>query len=184
MLTSVDESLQGFLGRSAVVVAPRLLGWTFTTTIGGRRTAVRLTEVEAYMGADDPASHAHRGPTERTAPMFQAAGVIYVYLSYGLHSCVNIVTGVEGEGQAVLLRAGTPVAGSAVMEERRGRATNVADGPGKLGQALGLTTAYSGAPIDGRIVALEPGEPTGEVLATPRIGISRATERPWRFVTG
>ncbi|MDJ0792300.1 MAG: DNA-3-methyladenine glycosylase [Acidimicrobiia bacterium] len=180
----MDTALRTLLGRPAVEVAPLLLGMTFRTSTNGVVTSVRLTEVEAYMGTDDPASHAYRGITPRTRPMFGAAGVIYVYLSYGVHHCVNIVTGREGEGQAVLLRAGTPVEGVTIMEERRGRSAGLTDGPGKLGQALGLTTAYSGAPIDGRTIELEPGEPTGEVLATPRVGISRATERPWRFVTG
>ena len=84
------------LGLSALEVAPRLLGATFRTAIDGAATAVRLTEVEAYMGVDDPASHAFRGPTRRTRPMFEAGGTIYVYLSYGIHHCVNIVTGPPG----------------------------------------------------------------------------------------
>jgi DNA-3-methyladenine glycosylase len=158
------------------------LGSTFRTRIDGVATAVRLTEVEAYMGAEDPASHAHRGETPRTAPMFMAAGVIYVYLSYGVHHCVNIVTGPAGVGQAVLLRGGTPVSGIDTMQERRGRDTHLVDGPGKLGQALGLTLRHSGLPIDGVVIALEPGTPPTRVLATPRVGISKATELPWRFV--
>lgn len=134
------------------------------------------------MGEDDPASHAYRGRTPRTVPMFMTAGVIYVYFVYGAHNCVNVVTGVEGTAQAVLLRGGTPVAGIEVMEKRRGRATNLADGPGKLGQALGMTTKHSGLPIDGTLLGLEPGEPPKHVVVTPRVGISRATQRPWRFV--
>lgn len=180
----MEPSLLQRLSRSAVEVAPQLLGWTFATEINGEYTAVRLTEVEAYMGADDPASHAHRGPTPRTVPMFGPAGHIYVYLSYGVHSCVNIVTGEDGIAQAVLLRGGIPAAGVDVMERRRRRATHLTDGPGKLGQALGLTVAESGLPIDGRVVSLRPGEPPLHVRATPRVGISKAVDRPWRFTAG
>jgi len=176
------SSLQRFLGRNAVDVAPELLGWTFYTTIGDARTAVTLTEVEAYMGADDPASHAYRGLTPRTAPMFEAGGLIYVYFVYGMHFCANIVTGIEGEAQAVLMRGGIPIAGVEVMANRRGRTTNLANGPGNLAQALGLTTANSGWPIDGSLIGLEPGQPPERIATTRRIGISKATDRSWRFV--
>ena len=179
---SANRTVLEVLSAPAVEVAPHLVGWTFSTRIDGVLAAVQLTEVEAYMGEGDPASHAHRGMTPRTAPMFGTGGVIYVYLSYGIHHCVNIVTGPEGVGQAVLLRGGLPTAGVGTMTARRGRADHIADGPGKLGQALGLTTRDSGRPIDGDSIALEPGEPIGRVEATPRIGISRAIERPWRFI--
>lgn len=180
---SVEAAVDGsvLLG-SALDVAPRLLGWTFRTTVGGAPTAVRLTEVEAYMGTDDPASHAFRGPTERTKPMFGPSGHIYVYLSYGIHFCVNIVTGSEGVGQAVLLRGGEPVEGIDTMVERRGRRDHLTDGPGKVGQALGLTTKHSGLPIDGALIGLREGSHDGDILATPRIGITKAADRPWRFV--
>lgn len=179
---AVEEDVRELLARPAIEVAPLLLGWRFSTTIGGARTSVRLAEVEAYMGADDAASHAFRGITNRTTPMFAAGGVIYVYLSYGIHHCVNLVTGPAGLGQAVLLRGGTPMEGERVMASRRGRWDHLADGPGKLGQALGLTTDDSGAVIDGGRIALEPGDPVGPIVRTPRIGISRATDRLWRFV--
>ena len=134
------------------------------------------------MGADDPASHAFRGLTDRTAPMFLPGGVIYVYLSYGIHACVNIVTGPEGQAQAVLLRGGEPVEGASTMAERRGRADHLTDGPGKLGQALGLTTEHSGIPIDGDRIELRRGAPPASFIATPRVGITKAVDRPWRFV--
>lgn len=180
----MDMPLHEFLGQRSVEIAPLLLGWSFSTRVDGVRTTVRLTEVEAYLGEDDPASHAFRGRTRRTAPMFEAGGVIYVYRSYGIHNCVNLVTGTEGTAGAVLLRAGMPIGGVDVMEDRRGRDTHLADGPGKLGQALGLSTEHSGLPIDGALIRLEPGAPPERVIATPRIGISRATDRLWRFVAG
>ena len=182
MLVAVDDSLRQFLGGSALDIAPRLLGWTFGTTIDGLHTSVRLVEVEAYMGSDDPASHAYRGPTERTAPMFGPPGHVYVYLSYGIHACVNIVTGPDGVGQAVLLRGGEPVVGMTAMIERRGRTDRLADGPGKLAQALGLTPRHSGQLIDGELIDLRAGPPPNTIRSTPRIGISQATERPWRFI--
>ena len=178
----MDRSVEQFLSQDALEVAPQLLGWTFSTTIDDLVTSVLLIEVEAYMGSDDPASHAHRGRTPRTEPMFHGGGVIYVYFVYGNHHCVNIVTGPEGSAQAVLLRGGIPIEGRATMERRRGRSENLANGPGRLGQALGLTTRHSGMPIDGGMVSLRPGTPSGTVKATPRIGISKAVDRPWRFV--
>lgn len=174
----------GVLLGNAVEVAPLLLGWSFSTRVDGVRTTVRLTEVEAYLGEDDPASHAFRGKTPRSAPMFEPGGVIYVYRSYGIHDCVNVVTGTEATAGAVLLRAGIPIAGIDVMEVRRGRDTHLADGPGKLGQALGLSTDHSGLPIDDDVIRLRPGPGPESITATPRIGISRATDRPWRFVAG
>ena len=170
------------LSEKSSSVAPQLLGWSFATVIDGRRTAVVLDEVEAYAGVDDPASHAYRGQTPRTAPMFGPPGHIYVYLIYGLHFCVNIVTGPEGKAGAVLLRGGIPVEGVPTMKERRGRTTDLANGPGKLAQALGLTTEHSGLAIDGNLISLTPDKPDGAVVATPRIGITKAAHRPWRFV--
>ncbi len=178
----MDPALYDLLGQSAVDVAPSLLGWTFATNIGGERTAVRLTEVEAYMGRDDPASHAFRGRTTRNAPMFSAGGVIYVYFIYGMHHAVNIVTGGEGDPGAVLLRGGDPIEGIDVMVRRRGRTDHLTDGPGKLAQALGLTREHDGLALGAGVVDLAPGEPPEAWLATPRVGISRAAERPWRFV--
>ena len=180
----MDTPLHQFLGRCAVEVAPLLLGWLFSTRVDGVRTTIRLTEVEAYLGEEDPASHAFRGRTARTAPMFEAGGVIYVYRSYGIHDCVNVVTGTEGTAGAVLLRAGIPIDGIGAMEDRRGRDTHLTDGPGKLGQALGLTTHHSGLPIDDDMIRLRWGPPPDRLNATPRIGISRATDKLWRFVAG
>ncbi len=169
------------LGASSVQVAPQLLGMTFGTLIEGRTTSVRLTEVEAYGGADDPASHAFRGRTARNAPMFGAAGTLYVYRSYGIHWCANIVTGPELEPQAVLLRGGLPLEGRTIMEERRARPTPLAVGPGRLTQALGIDESDNGLLLGTGRVFLEWGEPPQRVETTPRIGISKAVSRPWRF---
>lgn len=163
-------------------VAPKLLGWRLTTRWGGVTTAVALTEVEAY-DQSDPASHSFRGPTPRTEPMFGPPGHLYVYRSYGLHWCANVVTGPPGHGAAVLLRAGRPVEGEAEMALRRGRSNHLTDGPGKLAQALGITGCHTGLQIrtDGQ-VSLEPADHPVRAIATPRVGISKAREVPWRFV--
>lgn len=158
------------------------MGWRLETEFDGIVTAVVLSEVEAYDQAD-PASHSYRGPTPRTEPMFGPPGRLYVYRSYGIHWCVNLVTGPEGHGAAVLLRAGSPVAGEIEMIKRRGRSENLADGPGKLTQALAIHGGHSGMSLtpDGPI-RLRPTGATPRVIATPRIGISKAKDVPWRFV--
>lgn len=114
--------------------------------------------------------------------MFGPAGRLYVYLSYGMHWCANVVVGPEGDASAVLLRGGTPVRGRSVMERRRGRSDHLTDGPGKLCQALGIDGSFDGESLDGPRVWLEPGEPPAGWEATPRVGISKATEKLWRFV--
>jgi DNA-3-methyladenine glycosylase len=166
------------LERTARLVAPDLLGAILT--VDG--VALRLTEVEAYEGESDPASHAWRGRTARNAVMFGRAGHLYVYLSYGIHSCVNVVCGVEGTASAVLLRAGEVVAGEEAVRERRGPVPyrRLASGPGNLGSALGLTVADSGLALDGVRASLVAGE-AGRVVCGPRVGISRAVDVPWRF---
>ncbi len=167
---------------TALDVAPRLIGCLLTTRIHGVSTSVRLIEVEAYGGSDDPASHAYGGPTERNRSMFLAAGHLYVYLSYGIHQLVNIVTGPEGEPGAVLLRAGVPIDGLATMQQRRGRADHLTDGPGKLAQALGLTLDHDGLWLGEGSVSLSPPTNMPRINATARIGITKAVERRWRFV--
>lgn len=173
--------LVDLLSRPSWEVAPRLLGWRLETRFEGATTAVVLTEVEAYDQAD-PASHSFRGLTARTKAMFGLPGRLYVYRSYGMHWCVNVVTGPEGYGAAVLLRGGTPVAGRDTMARRRGRSDRLADGPGKLTQALGISGDHDGLVIDDGPVSLRPGPVAPLVVATPRIGITQAVETPWRFV--
>lgn len=164
-------------------VAPRLLGSRLETRIGGEVTAVILTEVEAY-DQSEPASHSHPGPTRRNASMFGPAGHFYVYRSYGIHWCINVVTGPAGHGAGVLLRGGVAVEGAAIMARRRGRLDHLSDGPGKLTQALAISGDLDGVAIDGGAeILLAPGEAAVDtIIATPRVGISRATDLPWRFV--
>jgi DNA-3-methyladenine glycosylase len=167
------------LDRPARLVAPDLLGAVLTVDGVG----LRLTEVEAYEGESDPASHAWRGRTPRNAVMYGRAGRLYVYLSYGIHSCVNVVCDVEGTASAVLLRAGEVVAGEEAVRERRGHVPyhRLASGPGNLGSALGLTAADSGLVLDGVRASLVAGPRTSAVATGPRVGISRAADTLWRF---
>ncbi len=141
-----------------------------------------LTEVEAYGGADDPASHAYRGRTRRNAPMFGRPGTLYVYRSYGIHWCVNIVTGDLGVPQAVLLRGGTVVEGHAEAVARRGRSDHLTDGPGKLAEALAIDGATSGVSLAQSRLSIRVADDQTPYVATPRIGITRGTDRLWRFV--
>lgn len=170
------------LAGGPVEAARALLGRLLVSDVGDERTAVVITEVEAYGGRDDPASHAARGATTRNSSMFAVPGTLYVYRSYGLHWCMNVVTLPEGEPSAVLLRAGLPVEGVEVMNRRRARSDHVADGPGKLAQALGVTGDHDGTSVHTGPVRVEGAAVSGAVVATPRIGITRALDRPWRFV--
>ena len=175
---------RGFYARPAEVVAPELLGAVISHGI--RRA--RIVEVEAYGGeGEDPASHAHRGLTPRTASMFGPPGRLYVYLSYGMHWCANVVTGNDGEGSAVLLRAAEVVGGAEVIRVARTTARTDAEllrGPGNLARGLGLTRDHDGMDLTGAEKSLWLEEFAGEagaVVVTSRIGISRATDRPWRW---
>ncbi len=163
--------------------APALLGARLISRIGRQETEVILTEVEAYGGASDPASHAYRGPTGRNASMFRGAGTLYVYRSYGVHWCANVVTGEAGTGEAILIRGGRPTRGIPTMERRRRRSDHLTDGPGKLCQALAIDGTLDGSSVlDGPVRLLAPTEPVaGTVIATPRIGITREVDRLWRF---
>lgn len=166
-----------------VAAARALLGRLLVSTIGGVRVSVRICEVEAYGGTDDPASHAHRGPTDRNRTMFGPPGHLYVYRSYGRHWCANVVCGAVGTASAVLLRGGTPEEGAETMVRRRGRSDHLVDGPGRLCQALGITGAHDGIDMATGAVRIEGGRPTpGTVVSTPRIGITRGINRDWRFV--
>lgn len=163
-------------------MAPDLLGTVLVVERDGIRVAGRIIETEAYM-ADDPASHSFRGRTSRNEVMFGPAGHLYVYRSYGIHWCANVVTGSVGDGQAVLLRAVEPVEGVDEMLRRRGRRP-LADGPGKLCQAFGLDGDDDGADLcgPGPIRILDDGSaPSLQPVVGPRIGITKAVDTPWRF---
>jgi DNA-3-methyladenine glycosylase len=163
-------------------VAPRLLG----AVVRHDDVAVRLTEVEAYDGANDPGSHAYRGMTARNEVMFGPAGHLYVYFTYGMHHCCNVVTGTAGSASAVLLRAGAVVEGVALARERRGRGTDrdLARGPARLCQALGIDRSDNGVLLeDGEVTLSLAEEPARreQVSTGPRVGLRHAADRPWRF---
>ena len=172
---------RAFFARDALVVAPELLG---KVLVAGE-CAGRIVEVEAYR-SDDPASHSFRGRTPRNAMMFGPAGVLYVYFTYGMHHCANVVTGVAGDGQAVLLRAVVPLAGVDVMRFRRGGKPDrlLADGPGKLCLAFGLDRSDDGTDLCTHMATtiVDDGTPPPpNPLTTGRVGIRHATDRPWRW---
>ena len=167
-----------FFARSVHEVAPDLLGVTLLVDgVGGP-----IVEVEAYHH-EDPASHGYGGRTERNAAMFGPPGHAYVYRSYGIHWCLNFVCEEEGSASAVLLRALEPRFGVDAMRARRGldEPRLLAAGPGRLCQALGVSRAHDGRPLDEPPVELRAREAEPEIARGPRIGISRATELPWRF---
>jgi DNA-3-methyladenine glycosylase len=154
------------------------VGWTLLVDgVGGV-----LVETEAY-APDDPASHAYGGPTRRNATMFGPPGRLYVYRSYGIHWCANAVCAEPGVGAAVLLRALEPAAGIEDMQARRGLddIRLLAAGPGRLTEALGISAAHDGLDLARPPFVLQPPEAPVEVVASPRVGITRAAEHPWRF---
>ena len=176
---------RSFYARSALKVAPDLLGKVLCHVSGGVLTTGRIVEVEAYLGTADPASHAWRGPTERNRAMFGPPGHVYVYFTYGNHFCMNVVTGREGVASAVLIRALEPLEGIDLMRRRRGREAlgDLTSGPGKLAQALGIDRAAYGLDLTQAPLWIEDDRLyPPEWLATPRIGISAAIELPYRFV--
>ena len=164
----------------APTVARALIGATLLVDgVGGT-----IVETEAY-DASEPAAHTHRGPTPRNAVMFGSPGHAYVYLSYGMHWCLNFVCREPGHGAGVLIRALAPLEGLAQMRARRGLQDErlLCAGPGRLGQALGITHAHNGLALDRapfRVLAADKRTPI-EVLTGPRIGISKAADLPWRF---
>jgi DNA-3-methyladenine glycosylase len=176
-----------FFDRSADVVARELLGALVISRAGGVRTTARIVETEAYLGYRDPASHGylHRR-NDRNAALFGPPGSWYVYLSYGIHWCANLVCEAEGTASAVLLRALEPVEGLEAMRRRRGAVTDreLCSGPGKLCQALGITRDLDGRMMpDAEVVVQPPAVALRfEVATTPRIGITKAAEWPLRFV--
>jgi len=167
-----------FFTRSVHEVAPDLIGVTLLVDgVGGR-----IVEVEAY-DQEDPASHAFRGPTARNAVMFGPPGHAYVYRSYGIHWCLNLVCDEPGRAEAALVRALEPTHGVDVMRERRGVVAERAlcSGPGKLCQALAIDRSHDGLALDEPPFALLAREETPDIAIGPRIGITKAAERSWRY---
>jgi DNA-3-methyladenine glycosylase len=169
---------RAFFSRSVHEVAPDLIGAILLFNgVGGR-----IVEVEAYHHTD-PAAHSFRGPTDRNVVMFGPAGYAYVYRSYGIHWCLNFVCEPKGSASAVLVRAIEPTVGLPVMRRRRGAAEDrlLCAGPGRLCEALNITGAHNGLPLDAPPFALFAREGAPKIMAGPRIGITKAAERPWRY---
>lgn len=167
----------------SVAAAKNLLGWKLVHNSPDGLTSGYIVETEAYT-MEDPASHAFMGPTARNAAMFDEAGTIYIYFTYGMHYCVNIVTGPAGHGQGVLLRAIEPVDGIDIMKRRRGVESMVqlTNGPAKLVQAMGITKPdHYGKHITKGGLYLEPGFVPHQIVQTTRVGIKKAVDQPWRF---
>ena len=177
---------RGFYARSALEVAPELLNKVLVAPDG---RAGRIVEVEAYRGDDDPGSHGFRGRTERNATMFGPPGRLYVYFTYGMHWCANVVAETDGVAAAVLLRALTPLQGVDAMYAARGPAArrhrDLCSGPAKLTQALGIDGDLDGADLvsgDQGVTVVDDGLPPPPTpAATTRIGLSNGTDLPWRF---
>jgi DNA-3-methyladenine glycosylase len=171
-----------------VVLARDLLGRILFYRTPGGLLAGRIVETEAYTGEADPASHAYRGRTPRNAIMFGAAGHAYVYFSYGMHYCLNVVADRPGIAGAVLLRALEPLAGVDVMQSRgdHGPQARLLSGPGKIGRAFGLTLQDNGRDFTRGPLGIAAGTPVTdrETVVSRRIGISRAVELPYRFYVG
>jgi len=174
-----------FFSRDPVSLARDLLGRILFSRTAEGLLAGRIVETEAYTGGTDPASHAYRGPTARNAVMFGPAGHAYVYFSYGMHYCLNVTAERRGHPGAVLLRALEPLAGIELMRARgdRGPEARLLGGPGKIGRAFGLTLQDNGRDFTRGPLGISAGLPVPDrqVAASPRIGISRAVELPYRF---
>lgn len=175
-----------FFRRPAEIVARELLGVRIVSQLGRVRLSGIISETEAYLGRDDPASHAYQGRKHSgNLNLYGPSGTWYVYRSYGIHWCANLVCGKPAPGGAVLLRGVFPIEGIAVMRRRRGGIADrlLANGPGKLCQALGITRSLDGSAMRrSNVVVGENNGHSGEVLVTPRIGISKAVDWPLRFV--
>jgi DNA-3-methyladenine glycosylase len=179
---ALSADLRSLLERPVLEVAPLLLGGV----LRHGDVACRLTEVEAYDGANDPGSHAFRGPTQRNAVMFGPPGHLYVYFTYGMHWCANVVCGPEGDPSAVLVRAGEIVDGLEIARSRRPVARSdreLARGPARLCQALGIARDENGHDLTVEPLTLETGPPIAlDIVETgPRVGLREAADRPWRY---
>jgi DNA-3-methyladenine glycosylase len=182
-----------FFARHSVQVAPELLGCVLEHQTADGLVAVELTEVEAYEGETDPASHAYHGKTQRNAVMYGPPGHAYVYFTYGMHFCVNLVCLPAGRASAVLLRAGRVTEGEDLARARRTKSAEIASrdlarGPARLCQALGIDRSLDGADVcvaGSPLRVTWPGarrtDRSAKIISGPRVGIARAAEVPWRF---
>lgn len=173
-----------YFQQDAVTLAKDLIGYILLHDDGAIRRSGVIVETEAYTD-DDPASHAYRGKTSRNKAMFEQGGVSYVYLIYGMYHCFNVVTGPKGSGEAVLIRALEPLEGILSMQETRGvrNLRNLCSGPGKLCQALGISTKQNGISLfDSELrIAIPDDSKIYSIETDCRIGISKASDRKWRF---
>ncbi|MBI2127745.1 MAG: DNA-3-methyladenine glycosylase [Nitrosarchaeum sp.] len=175
-----------FYSRDTITVAKSLLGKKIVRKIGKHEISGIITETEAYRHKDDPASHAFRKITERNKVMFEEVGKAYVYFTYGMHYCFNVVArNSKFEAGAVLIRAIAPEKGIELMEKNRGTKDRkkLTDGPAKLTQALGITKEHYGIDLttDSKLFIIEGVKRPGKIIASPRIGIKNATDRLWNF---
>jgi DNA-3-methyladenine glycosylase len=174
---------------SALDLAPRLLGALIARQTPQGLRLGRIVETEAYL-EDDPAAHSFKGPTPRCRTMFGRAGLAYVYRIYGIHHCLNVVTGPEGRGEAVLIRALEPITGQSLMQAARGLSDAdtsrplLANGPGKLCQALEIDRSLDGEDLlaSDRLFIMKGEAPAERIVARPRVGITQAADLPWRFL--
>lgn len=189
-LTGLTPFSQGFFLQDTVEVARSLIGAYLVHSTGNDELVGRIVETEAYR-ENDPASHSYRGPTRRTLPMFSAGGIAYVYFIYGMYDCFNVVTEPKGTGCAVLVRAIEPIKNLEIMWNNRFPGTpfdpamvpSIADGPGKLCRALGITRKHNGTSlVHGPVRILSRlGVRPSEVSVSRRIGVKKGAELPWRF---
>jgi DNA-3-methyladenine glycosylase len=176
-----------FYNRPTLKVARELLGKYLVVEKNGRPASGKIVETEAYIGFKDPASHAYRGMTARNQVMFGEPGYAYVYLTHGIHHCLNFVTERKGYPAAVLIRALEPAQGAELMRKRRGRPKleDLSSGPAKLCQALGIDRKLNGADLcSGVIWAEDRGERAEAIVSSSRIGITEGKEKNWRFYIG
>lgn len=178
-----QEALKrAFFNRDPRLVGVDLLGCILVHETAEGVTSGVVVETEAYR-PEDPACHAYKGPTVRNRTMFRRPGLAYVYLSYGIHKLLNVVCEEEGIGSAVLIRALRPLQGIEIMLRRRNRSTHLCDGPGRLTQALGIGLDQDGSDLtDGPLYILWGDAPEDKIVSTTRVGISRGTELPWRYL--
>jgi len=184
LVSSMGRIGRDFFVRSSPRVARSLLGQVLVRMENGQRLAGIIVETEAYRGLFDPASHAYQGMTKRNKVMFGEAGHAYVYLSYGVHQCLNITTERPGIPAAVLIRALEPIEGIETMKKRRNtqRIQELTSGPGKLTKALGISLDFNGEDLaKSKTLFLEGGKSNGTVKSSTRIGISAGKNRRWRF---